>query len=258
MIGLKVPERKVGRLSTLMATDITKALLEDQEFRTKYRQEIDNISIEDITKQDFCDYMKKVLVVEPKERTTKDLDILERCTNYLEFFQDIRSLDTENNFDIIRKTCGVMLSADVPKGYFVLKFGDLPKEFFIILSGEVGVFLPRAATTIIFEMSTVERMMSIIGKPSAETEDIIKYINSSRLDTHRQEFLSNILRVREDSSIVFSDKYLNEMLGGVPLELLAENILHPVIPALIVVGLPQLLYKHRPRPRKDARRAGIH
>lgn len=57
-----------------------------------------------------------VMSFDPKERTAKDIDILEQSTSFLTFFQTIRIDDPTDEFKVHRRTCEHLTLIQTEKG----------------------------------------------------------------------------------------------------------------------------------------------
>ncbi len=100
----------------------------------------------------------------------------------------------------------------------------MAKDFYIILNGEVGVFVPRIPHQVIAEMNTVERMMRMLDKTEANSEQIKRYVEAYREDKDKKDFLSKVLHVYDGNKIIMTDAYLTEKLGGLPYQTMQSEI----------------------------------
>lgn len=106
---------------------------------------------------------------------------------------------------------------DLQAQYSSVTIEDRAEHFYIILTGEVGVFVPRQQHHINGEMDAVKRMCERLDKKDLWHEEISEYLESPycREEKSKKEFLSRIYSVREGIKVVFHDFYVNEILGGV-------------------------------------------
>lgn len=164
----------------------------------------------------------------PDQRTAHEISVLERCTSFLEFFRNFKLEDPDNTFDAQRKACKVMVGSSAAKGGFILRHLAEATEFYIILSGQVGVFVPRVPMNILQEISTVDTMVARLGEQNLNQEQIEKYIEDTNLDPSRRKFLTHLRSVEKGKIVRFKQEYLNEMLGGISASIFAdENIFDP-------------------------------
>jgi hypothetical protein len=99
----------------------------------------------------------------------------------------------------------------------------------VILSGEVGVFVPRAPNHIVTEIDTVQRMIERLGYDDPNRAEIRKYILECNETDDRKAFLSKIDSISDGKNIQLSQEYLSEKLGGIPWQNLPyENFFNPV------------------------------
>ena len=66
-----------------------------------------------------------MLSVPPEQRTEQDIHILERCTSFLAFFQNIKIDDPQNIYDAHRGSCRVLTRSTCSKGKFVCKHSNI-------------------------------------------------------------------------------------------------------------------------------------
>ena len=67
--------------------------------------EIQRVNIEDINGSNFFLYIKQILMRPKNQRTEHEVNVMERATSFLNFFQDIKLLDPSNKYDSHRKCC---------------------------------------------------------------------------------------------------------------------------------------------------------
>lgn len=70
-------------------------------------------------------YLRIMLSIQTKDRMEKDIDIMEKCTSFLFFFQNIKLDDPENEYDSHRRTCQCLKHEEHNKGYFICKYSTL-------------------------------------------------------------------------------------------------------------------------------------
>lgn len=66
-----------------------------------------------------------MMSIPPQDRLTKDIDILEKATSFLTYFQNIKLDDPDNEFDTHRKTCHCLMHAQLDKGALICKHSRL-------------------------------------------------------------------------------------------------------------------------------------
>lgn len=69
--------------------------------------------------------MTPVLKIEPDNRTSQDLNLLEKCTSFLHFFERVKIDDLDNKFDAHRRACKVLKYTEYKKGELVFKYGRI-------------------------------------------------------------------------------------------------------------------------------------
>lgn len=206
-----------------------------------------------------------MLSIQTKDRMEKDIDIMEKCTSFLFFFQNIKLDDPENEYDSHRRTCQCLKHEEHNKGYFICKYSNtIPysdesaNDFYIILKGEIGVFVPRPTPHVVGEMNAVERMCRRLDKYELEKEDIEEYIRVMPEDKEKKQFLSKIERVSKGNKIELEYNYVAEKLGGIPFEKMAsENFFNNVRYYVTKGRVPDFQQQLRPKKRVNVRRTGV-
>lgn len=66
-------------------------------------------------------FIRILLRIAPKDRLDSDIDILEKCTSFLNFFHSIKIDDPENEYDSHRKTCQCLLRVEMKQGNIICK-----------------------------------------------------------------------------------------------------------------------------------------
>lgn len=69
--------------------------------------------------------MIPVLKIRPEDRSDEDINLLERCTSFLHFFEKVKLDDFDNRFMAHRRTCKVLKYVQFRKGEVVFKYGSL-------------------------------------------------------------------------------------------------------------------------------------
>ena len=69
--------------------------------------------------------MIPVLKIRPEDRSDDDINLLERCTSFLHFFEKVKIDDVDNRFQAHRRTCKVLKYVQYRKGEVVFKYGIL-------------------------------------------------------------------------------------------------------------------------------------
>lgn len=97
----------------------------------------------------------------------------------------------------------------------------MPNEFYIILSGEVGIFVPRRDEVIQKESGLLEMLKSCLNPPEekpwfAETEIIEEAVKSMSFEAPEdREFMQGIRKIA-NGKIIFKVPYLETKLGVLP------------------------------------------
>jgi CRP-like cAMP-binding protein len=168
---------------------------------------------EDINFLNFQRFMKPVLVIPAAARTENDIDLLEKCTSYLNFFEKINMDDMEKKHNAHRRACKVMEYVEFKKGQSVFRFNDEPKDFFIVLKGEVGVFIPRTYTDQKREAVFLDKLITTLGRREVFEEEIIMYVKTKSLEKKEKEFLAHVKYI-QSGKVIFYPEYLSKKIGG--------------------------------------------
>src|SRR3990167_2618173 len=204
-----------GRKKTVLASQITSFLAKaDQDDLANLDPNQPRVwQTDDINFLNFQRFMKPVLVIPTTSRTENDIDLLEKCTSYLNFFEKVNVDDVDKKHNAHRRACKVLKYIEFKKGQAVFRFNDEPKDFFIVLKGEVGVFMPRNYTDQKREGVFLDKLITAVGSKDVPEEEIAKYVKLKPLEKKEKEFFANI-KFLQNGKAVFHPEYLNKKLGG--------------------------------------------
>lgn len=99
--------------------------------------------LDKINKSNFHKHMRSRLIISPDRRTEDDIDVLKHCTQFLSFFANIIHEDPMDKLEAHINGCKLLTYRKSPKGSSVTLYKDIAKEFYIILSGKIGIFIPK-------------------------------------------------------------------------------------------------------------------
>lgn len=204
-----------GRKKTVLASQITSFLLKSDE-KEAAEQESKQVRVwqmEDINFLNFQRFMKPVLIIPAALRTDNDIDLLEKCTSYLNFFEKVNMDDVDKKHNAHRRACQVLKYVEFKKGQAVFRFNDEPKDFFIVLKGEVGVFMPRNYTEQKREGVFVDKIITTLGMRDIPEDEITKYVKGRHLEKKEKEFFA-LVKYIQNGRVNFHPEYLVKKLGG--------------------------------------------
>lgn len=107
-------------------------------------QELANINydefetLENVQKEDL---LMTILKKQPQERTKNELKIIMLATKNLDFFKP--QFTKKSKHDMYMKLCKCMRIEVTKKLDIVINYGDPPDKFYIMLSGTVGIMIPK-------------------------------------------------------------------------------------------------------------------
>lgn len=86
------------------------------------------------------DIVKRILMMPSQTRDEEDIKILVKILRTISFFE---TLGVQNEQNIIENCCRYFNFEFCPKGNYVFHYGSQGSKFYIILSGTVGVLVPK-------------------------------------------------------------------------------------------------------------------
>lgn len=92
----------------------------------------------------------------------------------------------------------------------------------MILSGEIGVFVPRNEQQLFGEISAVERICRRMERYELDKKDIEWYLSHFKDD--QKEFFMRVDSISEGCRVVMNKFYLSERLGGLDYESMPPDL----------------------------------
>ena len=92
------------------------------------------ITIEDLNSDDLLTVSIRVFQKKPENRSNRDLKLLEKCLENVEFFQKYEK-------NILEQVCKYMTHYHLEKGNMLFEAGTIGTTFYIILKGSVEIWI---------------------------------------------------------------------------------------------------------------------
>lgn len=178
--------------------------------------------LDKINKSNFHKHMRSRLIIDPARRTEDDIDVLKHCTKYLSFFDNIIHEDPMDNLMAHTNGCKLLIYRKSQKGSSVTLYKDVAKEFYIILSGKIGIFIPKPDHMLQEELEAIDWIFNAARlNKGMDCREIHMQKIQSKLEKdhkfykylHRYKLISKI-----DDYIEYRPEYVKQVCGGLEID----------------------------------------
>ena len=160
------------------------------------------------------DYIWDILQADPKERSAKDLEMLEICTLYLSFFREMTQKKIYKQLGTHRKWLKRLKCCSFKKGKCVIRHGDPPDRIYIAQKGTGIVLCNKGNDQLKHEAQFYE---TIVNCNHRDTDHITSHQIQSFFDNNRVKFqgftdLFGMIDFIKNGKVQFTNRYFKRNL----------------------------------------------
>lgn len=105
--------------------------------------------------------------------------------------------------------------------------GEVANEFYIVLSGDVGIFIPRTLEDINKEYKALTALRAMVKQaqlgPEITSEILSANIDLSAFPAEEKKFISKLAKFTE-TEVYYKYSYLEQKLGNLPSKMLENEL----------------------------------